>query len=61
MHSCCFQLGLGGESHAQSWLSEEDYWQAVWPNTPIPTALQELLKSVPSGWLHNDELSTLDY
>lgn len=47
-----WQLALGGESHAQSRVSEEDYWQAVWPNTPIPTALQELLKPITSGWLH---------
>jgi len=48
VHVCCgMQLALGGESHAS--LPEEEYWEAVWPNTPIPSSLRELLKPGPQG------------
>ncbi|WJX73448.1 hypothetical protein P8452_57229 [Trifolium repens] len=40
-------LALAGESYAS--LPEEEYWEAVWPNTPIPTSLRELLKPGPQG------------
>lgn len=46
-----WQLALAGESHVHASLPEEDYWEAVWPNTPIPTALRELLKPLPAGLL----------
>jgi hypothetical protein len=44
---CGMQLALAGESYAS--LPEEEYWEAVWPNTPIPTPLRELLKPGPQG------------
>lgn len=44
------QLALAGESHA-SVLPEEEYWETVWPNTPIPNSLRDLLKPGPQGWL----------
>jgi len=48
VHVCCdVQLALAGESHAS--LPEEEYWEAVWPNTPIPSSLRELLKPGPQG------------
>ncbi|AES66786.2 putative BURP domain-containing protein [Medicago truncatula] len=40
-------LALAGGSHAS--LPEEEYWEAVWPNTPIPSSLRELLKPGPEG------------
>ncbi|CAJ2659952.1 unnamed protein product [Trifolium pratense] len=51
MYSCgiyiYMQLALAGESNAL--LPEEEYWEAVWPNTPIPTSVRELLKPGPQG------------
>jgi hypothetical protein len=44
---CGMQLALAGESYAS--LPEGEYWEAVWPNTPIPTSLRELLKPGPQG------------
>ncbi|CAK8535202.1 unnamed protein product [Lathyrus sativus] len=41
-------LALGGESHA-SVVPEEEYWEAVWPNTPIPNSLRDFVKHVPQG------------
>ncbi|CAJ1956870.1 unnamed protein product [Sphenostylis stenocarpa] len=58
--SLLFALVLARESHAQSSLPDEDYWQAVWPNTPIPTALQELVKPSPSDAEIHDHPTEID-
>ncbi|XP_057748017.1 unknown seed protein USP-like [Arachis stenosperma] len=39
-----FCLALVGAGHAHESIADESYWQAVWPNTPIPPTLMELLK-----------------
>ncbi|MED6159920.1 hypothetical protein PIB30_046751 [Stylosanthes scabra] len=40
-----FTLALvGGSCHGRELIPDEDYWQAVWPNTPIPNTLKDLLK-----------------
>ena len=43
------QLALLGASHARESIPDEDYWQAVWPNTRIPSTLKELLKPGAEG------------
>ena len=43
--SVLFTLGLARESHAR----DEDFWHAVWPNTPIPSSLRDLLKPGPAS------------
>ncbi|KAK7386843.1 hypothetical protein VNO78_27181 [Psophocarpus tetragonolobus] len=48
--SILFFLAHAGESHGRlSVPDDEDLWQSVWPNTPIPTALRDLLNPLPSG------------
>ncbi|TKY49017.1 Embryonic abundant protein VF30.1 [Spatholobus suberectus] len=42
-------VALARESHARESLPNEDYWQAVWPNTPVPSTLEDLLKPTPAG------------
>ncbi|TKY48739.1 Embryonic abundant protein USP92 [Spatholobus suberectus] len=49
-----FSLALLGGTHAHASLLDEDYWQAVWPNTPIPSGLRELLKPGPADEEIND-------
>ncbi|KAK7274686.1 hypothetical protein RIF29_15783 [Crotalaria pallida] len=53
-----FSLALAEEGNNHASLRDEDYWQAVWPNTPIPSGLRELLKpsQAPAA---NDELNDL--
>lgn len=31
-------MGIGATT-----LSSEDYWQTIWPNTPLPKAFSDLL------------------
>ncbi|XP_015943734.1 unknown seed protein USP [Arachis duranensis] len=38
----CLAFAIG--SRGRELIPDEDYWQAVWPNTPIPNTLKELLK-----------------
>ncbi|QHO56757.1 Embryonic abundant protein [Arachis hypogaea] len=38
------QLAFAIGSRGRELIPDEDYWQAVWPNTPIPNTLKELLK-----------------
>jgi hypothetical protein len=42
IYHICMQLALAS-------LPEEEYWKAVWLNTPNPTSLRELLKPGPQG------------
>ena len=56
-----WQLALVGESHAHALLPDEDYWQVVWPNTPIPSALRELLKPGPAGMNHQLRMTDFFY
>lgn len=48
---CCggMQLALAGESRAPALLPDEENWEVLWPNTPIPNGLRELLKPGPQG------------
>ena len=43
------QVALVGANHVRESIPDEDYWQAVWPNTPIPSTLKELLKPGAEG------------
>ncbi|CAL0322694.1 unnamed protein product [Lupinus luteus] len=43
-----FSLALAGKGHNNALLSDEDYWKAVWPNTPIPSGLRDLMKHDPT-------------
>ncbi|RYR68406.1 hypothetical protein Ahy_A03g014899 isoform B [Arachis hypogaea] len=45
-----FCLALVGADHAHESIADESYWQAVWPNTPIPPTLMELLKPGTEGF-----------
>ncbi|KAK7386842.1 hypothetical protein VNO78_27180 [Psophocarpus tetragonolobus] len=48
--SILFFLAHAEKSHGRlSVPDDEDLWQSVWPNTPIPTALRDLLNPLPSG------------
>ncbi|AES66791.1 putative BURP domain-containing protein [Medicago truncatula] len=47
-------LAFAGEVHGHGSLPQK-YWEAVWPNTPIPIAMQDLLKPEHEG----DEIEDL--
>ncbi|MED6167522.1 hypothetical protein PIB30_003494 [Stylosanthes scabra] len=46
--SALFCLALLG-SHVQASLPAEDYWQTLWPNTPMPKVFKDLLVQ-PADW-----------
>ncbi|MED6167518.1 hypothetical protein PIB30_003490 [Stylosanthes scabra] len=45
-----FCLALLG-SHVQASLPAEDYWQTLWPDTPMPKAFKDLLVQPPADWI----------